>query len=95
MSNECFRHLPIKHLYIWHNPLTTAFGCPIFQSLGKKQKIIALPKNGKDTNFPQNACQISFLSATGNLFEKVILKVVQRHIIEKGLFNASLFGFRL
>jgi hypothetical protein len=30
----------------------------------------------------------------GKLFEKVILKVVQRHIEDKGLLNASQFGFR-
>jgi hypothetical protein len=28
------------------------------------------------------------------LFEKVILKMVQRHIEERGLLNASQFGFR-
>jgi retron-type reverse transcriptase len=28
------------------------------------------------------------------MFEKVILKIVQRHIEEKGLLNASQFGFR-
>jgi hypothetical protein len=30
----------------------------------------------------------------GKLFEKVILKIIQRHIEEKGLLNASQFGFR-
>jgi hypothetical protein len=28
------------------------------------------------------------------LFEKVILKIVQRHVEDKGLLNASQFGFR-
>jgi hypothetical protein len=31
---------------------------------------------------------------TGKLFEKVILKIVQRHIGERGLLNANQFGFR-
>jgi hypothetical protein len=31
---------------------------------------------------------------TGKLFENVILKIVQRHIEDKGLPNASQFGFR-
>jgi hypothetical protein len=33
------------------------------------------------------------LSITGKLFEKVILKIVQRHVEERGLLNASQFGF--
>jgi hypothetical protein len=36
---------------------------------------------------------ISLLSTTGKLFQKVILKIVQRHIGEKGLLNADQFGF--
>jgi hypothetical protein len=34
------------------------------------------------------------LSTTGKLFEKIILKIVQRYIGEKGLLNAGQFGFR-
>jgi hypothetical protein len=30
---------------------------------------------------------------TGKLFKKVILKIVQRYIQERGLLNASQFGF--
>jgi hypothetical protein len=33
------------------------------------------------------------LSTTGKLFEKVILKIVQRHTEERSLLNASQFGF--
>jgi hypothetical protein len=33
------------------------------------------------------------LFTTGKLFEKVILKIVQRYIEEKCLLNASQFGF--
>jgi hypothetical protein len=33
------------------------------------------------------------LSTTSKIFKEVILKVVQRHIEERGLFNASQFGF--
>jgi hypothetical protein len=29
----------------------------------------------------------------GKLFKKVILKIVQRHIEERGLLNAGQFGF--
>jgi hypothetical protein len=33
------------------------------------------------------------LSTTGKLFEKVILKIVQRHIDKRGLLHASQLGF--
>jgi hypothetical protein len=34
------------------------------------------------------------LSTTGKLFEKVIEKLMQKRIEERGLLNASQFGFR-
>jgi hypothetical protein len=51
-----------------------------------------LLKPGQEQIFPQNLCLISLLFTTGKLFEKVILKIVQRHIEERGLLNASQFG---
>jgi hypothetical protein len=54
---------------------------------------MTLPKPGKDPKFPQNLRPISILSTTDKLCEKVILKIVQRHIEERGLLNASSFGF--
>jgi hypothetical protein len=53
-----------------------------------------LPKPGKDSKFPQHLSPISLLSTTGKLFEKCILKIVRMHIEERGLLNASQFGFR-
>jgi hypothetical protein len=60
----------------------------------KEAKVITFPKPSVDPKFPQNLCPISLLPTTGKLFEKVILKFVQKHIVEKGLHNASQFGFR-
>jgi hypothetical protein len=54
-----------------------------------------LPKLSKDRRFPQYLHSISLLSTTGKLFDKAILKIVQRHIEEKGLLNASQFDFRV
>jgi hypothetical protein len=56
-------------------------------------KVVTLLKHGKDPIFPQNLRQISHSSTTGKLIKKIILKIVQRHIEERGLLNASQFGF--
>jgi hypothetical protein len=55
---------------------------------------MTLPKSDKDPKFPQNLRPISLLSTTGELFEKVILKTLQKHIDEGGLRNANQFVFR-
>jgi hypothetical protein len=60
----------------------------------KETKVITLPKPGKDPKFPKNLHPISLLSTASKLLEKIILKIVQRHIEERGLLNASQFGFR-
>jgi hypothetical protein len=65
-----------------------------FPNLWKEAKVITLPKPGILPKFPQNLRPISLLSTTGKLFEKLILKFLQKHIDERGLLNASQFGFR-
>jgi hypothetical protein len=52
-----------------------------------------LGHKSKNPKFPQNLRPISLLSTTGKLFEKVILKIFQRHIEEKSMLNASQFCF--
>jgi hypothetical protein len=47
------------HWYIGHIDFITAFGYPILQSLGRKQKVIILPKSSKDPKFPQNVCLLA------------------------------------
>jgi hypothetical protein len=42
----------------------------------------------------KNLRPISLLSTKGKLFERVILKTVQRNIEERGLLHSSQFGFR-
>jgi hypothetical protein len=58
-----------------------------------KDAKVMLPKPNKDPKLPHNLHPISFLSITGKLFKKVILKIFQRHLEERGQLNASQFGF--
>jgi hypothetical protein len=60
----------------------------------KEAEIITLPKPGKVLKFPQILRPISHFSTTGKLLEKVILQLLQKHIDERGLLNASQFDFR-
>jgi hypothetical protein len=60
----------------------------------KEAEFITLPKAGNDPKFPKNLCPISFLSTIGKLFQKFILKIVQRYTEESGLLNARQFGSR-
>jgi hypothetical protein len=91
IPNECLRHLPrrpLEHLtHLFNHCLRLSY----FPKPWKEAKVITLPKPSKDTNFPQNLRLTSLLSTTGKLFEKVILKTVQRYIEEKTfLMQASL-----
>jgi hypothetical protein len=94
VPNECLRHLPRTPLVHLTHLINHCIRLSHFPTPWKEVKVIALPKPGKDPKFPQNLRLISLLSTTGKLFEKVILKIVQRHIENRKLLNANQFGFR-
>jgi hypothetical protein len=94
IPNECLWHLPKRPLVHLTHLFNLRFRLSHFPDSWKEAKIITLPKLGKDPKIPQNLSPISLLSTTGKLFEKVILKSLQNHINERGMLNASLFGFR-
>jgi hypothetical protein len=92
--NECLRNLPRRPLVHLTHLFNYCLRLSHFPQSWKEAKIITLPKHGKNTNFPQNLRPISLLSTTGKLFEKVILKTLQKHIDERGLLNGSQFDSR-
>jgi hypothetical protein len=51
----------------------------------KEAKAIALSNPGEDPTFSKNLRPIGLLSTTRKLFEKVVLKIVQRHIGSRNL----------
>jgi hypothetical protein len=94
IPNECLRYLPRRPLVYLTHLFNHCLRLSHFPNPWKEAKIITLPKLGKDLKFPQNLRPIILLSKTGKLFEKVYLKLLQKHIDEKGLHNASQFVFR-
>jgi retron-type reverse transcriptase len=94
IPNECLRHLPRRPLVHLTHLFNHCLRLSYFPNSWKEAKIITLPKAGKDTKFPQNLRPISLLTTTGKLFEKVIQKIIQKHIDANNLLNANQFGFR-
>jgi hypothetical protein len=90
--NECLRHLPRRPLLYLTHLFNHCLWLSHFPKPWKKAEVITLPKPDKDPKFLQNLPPISLLP-TSKLLEKVILKIVQRHMVERGLLNASQFGF--
>jgi hypothetical protein len=70
------------------------FSAIVFSTHLEEASVVTLPKPGKDPKFPQNLRPICLLSTTDKIFEKVIQKVVQMHLDENDLLNASHFDFR-
>jgi hypothetical protein len=94
IPNECLRHLPRRPLVHFTHLFNDCLQLSHFPNPWKKAKVITLPKPRKDPKFPQNLRPISLLFTTGKLFEKVKLKILQKHIEDRDLLNASQFGFR-
>jgi hypothetical protein len=93
IPNEYLRHLPRRPLVHLTHLINHCIQLSHFLTSWKETKAITLPEPGKGPKFPLILRPISLLSMTRKLFEKVILKIVQRYIQEIVLFNASQFGF--
>jgi hypothetical protein len=87
------RHLPRRPLVHLTHSFNHCLHLPHFPKPLKDAKVITLPKLGKDPKFPKNLSPISLLLTTGKLFEKVVLKILQKNTEERSLLNASQFAF--
>jgi hypothetical protein len=93
VPNECHRHLPRRPLVYLAHLINHCIRLSHVPTSWKEVKAVALPKPGKDPKIPQNLRPISLLPSTGKLFEKIILQIVQKHIGERNLLDASQFVF--
>jgi hypothetical protein len=95
IPNEYFHHLPRRpHVRLTHL-FNYCFRLGHFPAPWKEAKIVTPPKPGKNLKFPQNLSPINLLSTTGELFEKLILRTMQKHAEERNLRNVSQFDFRV
>jgi hypothetical protein len=94
IPNECLRNLPRRPLIRLTHLFNHCLRLSHFSYPWKEAKVITVSKPCKEPKFPQNLRPISLPSTTGKLFEKVIPKIFQKHIEERGLLNARQFGFR-
>jgi retron-type reverse transcriptase len=94
IPNECLRHLPRRLLVHLTHLINHCIRQSHFPMPCKEAEVIGSPKPGKGPKCPPNLRPMILLSTTGRLFEKVILKIVQRHIENRDFQNASKFGFR-
>jgi hypothetical protein len=86
IPNKCLRHLPRTPLLYLTDLFNHCLRLSHFPEPWKKTKVIKLPKPRTDPKLHQNLCP-------GNLFVKVILKIIQKHTEERGLLNTSQLDF--
>jgi hypothetical protein len=85
VRNECLRHLPKRPLVHLTHLINTAFGSHTLTLL-----------EGRNQVRTPNSLKIyaRLLLLTGNVFEKIILNIVKRHIGGRNVLNASQFVSR-
>jgi hypothetical protein len=86
-------HASSREAVVAHNTFNYLLRLSHFPLPWKEANVITLPKPCKDLKFPHNICMISLLFTTGDLFEKAIIKIVQRQVEEKNLLHVGLLGF--
>ena len=65
-----------------------------FPDIWKIAKIISLPKPRKNHSLPESYRPISLLSSLGKIVEKVILKILNKHLARNNILSQTQFGFR-
>jgi hypothetical protein len=73
IPNECLRHLPRKPIVHLTHIFNHCLRLSHFPSSWKEANVITFPQPGKDLKFP-----ISLLPTAEKLFEKVILRIIQK-----------------
>jgi hypothetical protein len=94
IQNEYLWHLPQKPIVYLTHLFKQCLRLSHFPQSWKDANVITLPKPGKDPKFPQNLRPISLLLTTGKIFDKIILRIIQRHIEVNNTLNPCKFGFR-
>jgi hypothetical protein len=94
IPNKYLRHLPRRPLVHLTHLFNHCLRLGHFPASWKEAKIITLLEPGKYPKFHPNVRQISLLSSAGKLYEKLILRTIQKYTEERSSQNARQFGFR-
>jgi hypothetical protein len=93
LPNKCLRHLPTTPLVHLTHLFNHCLQLSYFPKSWTEAKVITLLKPDKAPTFLQNLHPIILFSTTGKLLEKVILKIFQMHIEERGLCTTTMYNY--
>lgn len=94
ISNQVIKQLPKKAI-IWLTYIFRAcFRICYFPQAWKQAKVISILKPGKEASLASSYRPISLLNAFSKILEKLIVKRLNSHILQKNIFLNEQFGFR-
>jgi hypothetical protein len=93
IQNIILQHLPRLVLKFIAKIFNSSLSLNNFLTLWKVDKMIMLPKPGKDHSSPLNYRPISLLNSLAKLFEKMILKRLNFQLREMSVIRYDQYGF--
>lgn len=91
--NIMLKHLPVSAILLLVTIFNHCMTMGHWPQAFKHAKVIAIPKSGRSSNI-DNYRPISLLSATGKVFEKLLLRRINLIADEKQIIKKDQFGFK-
>ena len=77
MPSRCVNHL----VAIYNSTLKVKY----FPIMWKKEQVVTIPKRGEDPKIPQNQRPLSLFGCLGEIYKKVLLYRLMKHVIANNL----------
>ena len=94
INKTIVKELPNEAIHFYANALNESFSLGYFPRFFKLALLKFIGKQGKALTNVSNYRPISLLEVAGKIFEKIILKRLNRFLIENNLLNPNQYGFR-
>ncbi|GJQ88135.1 hypothetical protein Trydic_g13141 [Trypoxylus dichotomus] len=94
IQNHVLKHIPRKTFAQITYIFNAAFKLQHFPSPWKTATVIPVPKPGKEARLATSYRQISLLPAISKIFEKILLRHVDKHTNDNSVMPPEQFGFR-